>query len=210
MYSLLLSVALDCYGKDPNRAYAIRLDYDSAKNSTWKGVKSCVSPYPCWSSEPQPPAVAPSAKIPNDNHSNGSYVLDPMGIEAMIIYVIGLFLVVSLFFNLKLANKLKSIQNNGGDATSNQSEPQARSRVSHRQHDSQISVDNRNPRGFGHAKEAVSDALRELRDAMHEPLLNASSADNHDPLANQSMIANDQAKKQAKQEQGVEESKEEA
>ena len=139
-----------------------------------------------------------------------------MGIEAMIIYIIGLFLVVSLFFNLKLANKLKSIQNNGGDSTSNQLEPAARSTASHHQHNSagvwnsQVSVDNRNPRGFGHAKEAVSDALRELRDAMHEPLLNASSADNHDSLANHSMMANNQAKNQAKQEQGVEESKEEA
>jgi len=45
---------------------------------------------------------------------------------------------------------------------------------------------------------------------MHEPLLNESSAGNHDLLANHSMITNDQAKKQAKQEQGVEESKEEA
>jgi len=105
-----------CYGKDPNRAYAIHLSYDSAARAeaaTWKGVKGCVAPWPCWRGDPQPPAPPPSAMIPEDNHSEGSYVLDPMGLEAVIVYAMGFLLLVSLVFNCQLANRLKKLQDSG-------------------------------------------------------------------------------------------------
>jgi hypothetical protein len=103
----------DCYGKDPNRAYTIHLNYDSAQKAeaaTWKGVKGCVDSWPCWKGDPRPPALPPSAVIPEDNQTKGSYVLDPKGVEALIIYAVGLLLVVSLILNLKLANRLRKVQ----------------------------------------------------------------------------------------------------
>jgi len=102
-----------CYGNDPNRGYAMHLSYDStepAEAATWKGVKGCVPPWPCWKSEPHSPALPPSSVIPTDNHSEGSYVLDPMGVEFAIVYAIGFLLVVSLVFNCQLANRLKGMQ----------------------------------------------------------------------------------------------------
>eukprot|EP00531_Pseudo-nitzschia_arenysensis_P004263 CAMPEP_0116131052 /NCGR_PEP_ID=MMETSP0329-20121206/8803_1 /TAXON_ID=697910 /ORGANISM="Pseudo-nitzschia arenysensis, Strain B593" /LENGTH=495 /DNA_ID=CAMNT_0003625463 /DNA_START=279 /DNA_END=1766 /DNA_ORIENTATION=+ len=102
-----------CYGKDPNRAWTIDLAFDSSKKpeeAIWKGVHGCVAPWPCWSGDPQPPALPPSQEIPEENGTSASYVLDPKGIEFIIVYAVGLLLVISLVFNCKLANKLKSMQ----------------------------------------------------------------------------------------------------
>jgi len=110
---ICLFLEIDCYGNDPNRGYAMHLSYDStepAEAATWKGVKGCVPPWPCWKSEPHSPALPPSSVIPTDNHSEGSYVLDPMGVEFAIVYAIGFLLVVSLVFNCQLANRLKGMQ----------------------------------------------------------------------------------------------------
>ena len=110
---LFLKLTTDCYGKDPNRAWAIHLGFDTAENpetAIWKGVKGCVAPWPCWKNDPKPPSLPPSSLIPDDNQSQGSYILDPKGLEMMLVYSVGFLLVVSLILNLQLANKLKAIQ----------------------------------------------------------------------------------------------------
>jgi len=180
-----------CYGNDPNRAYAINLSYDSAATaeaSTWKGVKGCLPPWPCWKGDPKPPVLPPSSVIPEDNHSEGSYVLDPMGLEFAIVYGIGFLLVVSLVFNCRLANRLKSLQQNGGsagggDAIPNRRRPQNRSEAAATTTTSTSAlIAHRNSSGA-----SPSDYLREAAggqnsgisssNILEEPLLTASSDD---------------------------------
>jgi len=108
-----------CYGKDPHRAYTIRLNYDSSESNetaVWKGIKGCQRPWPCWEGDvpANAPTLPPSAKIPTDNHSPGAYVLDPMGLEFALLYGMGFLLVVSLVFNLQLANRLTRLRQSVG------------------------------------------------------------------------------------------------
>ena len=103
----------DCYGKDPNRGYAIRLSYDSSlkvaasasadtSTSSWKGVKGCVPGWPCWNGDAPAPVPPPSAQIPTDNHETGEYVIDPMGVAAMILYAFGFLLVLVVIERRKI------------------------------------------------------------------------------------------------------------
>lgn len=98
-----------CYGNDPKRAYAIQLAYDSAldktNNQTWHVVKGCLPDLPCWSDE--------GPVIPYDNGASGTYVLDPAGATALVCYLLGLLLMVSLVFNCQLSNHLKRLQDQG-------------------------------------------------------------------------------------------------
>jgi hypothetical protein len=97
-----------CYGNDPRRGYAIQLSYDSAfdgaKNQSWQVIKGCLPDLPCWSDG----GVTPS--IPYDNGNSGKYVLDPMGAAALVCYLLGFLLMVSLVFNCQLSNRLKRCQ----------------------------------------------------------------------------------------------------
>jgi hypothetical protein len=97
-----------CYGNDPKRAYAIQLAYDSTwdgagNNQTWKGIKGCLPDLPCWSDE--------GPVIPYDNASSGEHqLIDPTGVLALVWYCLGLLLMISLVFNLRLSNQLKQMQ----------------------------------------------------------------------------------------------------
>ena len=197
---------LDCYGKDPSRAYAIDLAYDSSakpEDSIWKGVKGCVTPWPCWSGDPQPPALPPSGKIPIDNNTEASYVLDPQGLEFMIVYAVGLLLVISLVFNCQLANKLKALQQS---TRARRDFDQVRE--ANRSFVGQPNIyytpagqpsQNRTPaRGVSYSnylREAVEGGSR---NSLEEPLLTASTSDDTDPVDNTEST------------EGVEESKQEA
>ena len=48
--------------------------------------------------------------IPEDNHAAGSYVLDPKGVEFLIVYAVGFALFVSLVFNCQLANRVLKLR----------------------------------------------------------------------------------------------------
>jgi len=195
-----------CYGKDPNRAYAIDLAYDSSvkpENSIWKGVKGCVAPWPCWSGDPHPPALPPSGKIPIDNNTDASYVLDPQGLEFMIVYAVGLLLVISLVFNCQLANKLKSLQQSirarrDFDQVREANRSFGRQPSSNHTPATQPSQ-NRNPaRGVSYSnylREAVEGGPH---NSLEEPLLTASTSDDTAPVDNTEST------------EGVEESKQEA
>jgi hypothetical protein len=100
-----------CYGNDPKRAYAIKLSYDSKfekfNNETWHVLKGCYPDLPCWNDDHEVPT------IPYDNGDSshgGMYILDPTGVAALICYVLGFLLVVSLVFNCQLSNQLKRLQ----------------------------------------------------------------------------------------------------
>jgi hypothetical protein len=97
-----------CYGNDPRRAYAIQLSYDSRydqyHNQTWQAIKGCLPDLPCWND-----GLAPSP-IPYDNGSSGCHIVDPLGTAALLCYLMGLLLVISLIFNCQLSNQLKRMQ----------------------------------------------------------------------------------------------------
>jgi hypothetical protein len=101
-----------CYGNDPKRAYTIQLSYDSTferyNNQTWHALKGCYPDLPCWNDNHEIPA------IPYDNGNSGTYILDPMGVAALICYLFGFLLVVSLIFNIHLSNQLKLLQHRRG------------------------------------------------------------------------------------------------
>ena len=62
-------------------------------------------PLPCWNDGG---GLAPS--IPYDNGNSGKYVLDPFGVAALICYLLGFLLMVSLVFNIQLSNQIKRYQ----------------------------------------------------------------------------------------------------
>jgi hypothetical protein len=109
-----------CYGNDPRRAYAIQLAYDSAfdgaNNQKWKAIKGCLPDLPCWSDE--------GPFIPYDNGSSGKYVLDPTGVTALVCYLLGFLLIISLVFNCQLSNQLKHIQDQQQEDREGQYGPQ--------------------------------------------------------------------------------------
>jgi hypothetical protein len=165
-----------CYGKDPNCAYAIHLSYDSEATpdaSIWKGVKGCVAPWPCWTGDPKPPALPPSSLIPEDNHSEGSYVLDPKAIEAIIVYAVGFLLVISLVFNCQLANKIKSTRR-----STDYDQGQTPNRPISGSREAQDTV-NRTPTSGVSYSQYLREAVegRSNNSGMEEPLLTSSSDD---------------------------------
>jgi hypothetical protein len=84
----------------------VRLSYDSrdpVRNKTWQVVKGCVEGLPCWDDGEGP-------VIPYDNDSSGIHTVDPMGWVALICYLLGFLLVVSVVFNVQLSNQIKRIQ----------------------------------------------------------------------------------------------------
>eukprot|EP00536_Pseudo-nitzschia_multiseries_P010568 jgi/Psemu1/67488/estExt_Genemark1.C_3270027 len=183
-----------CYGKDPHRAYTIRLAYDSSESnatSTWKGIKGCRRPWPCWEGDVpgSAPALPPSAKIPTDNHAPGAYVLDPMGIEFAVLYGMGFLLVVSLVFNCQLANRLTRLKLTSGSVMGHTEGADggnsgSRSRSSHHHHHQQQqqqyfpSPSRAATRGRGTGRRAPNPTNH---NELEEPLLNPSTEnDNQD------------------------------
>jgi hypothetical protein len=125
--------------------------------------------------------------IPENNHSEGSYVLDPHGLEAMIVYVVGFLLVISLIFNLQLANKLKGLRrqqrsgesnNRGGDGEvpshdgrPNQSTPGARETLLRRQNGMRSNIREVSPSDY------LQEAAGDRSNSLEEPLLTTSEDD---------------------------------
>mmetsp|Transcript_5732 Transcript_5732/g.13954 ORF Transcript_5732/g.13954 Transcript_5732/m.13954 type:complete len:547 (-) Transcript_5732:59-1699(-) len=104
-----------CYGNDAKRAYTVRLSYDSrdpVRNNTWQVVKGCVQGLPCWDDGGEGPV------IPYDNGESGIHAVDPTGMVALICYLLGFLLVISLIFNVQLSNQLKRIQGRQEDNSS--------------------------------------------------------------------------------------------
>mmetsp|Transcript_28823 Transcript_28823/g.33043 ORF Transcript_28823/g.33043 Transcript_28823/m.33043 type:complete len:523 (-) Transcript_28823:127-1695(-) len=116
-----------CYGNDPNRAYAIRLSYDSeignyndnssstptTTPSVWKGQKGCVSWLPCWKGDVPPPSPSSPTNHRIPTHSGGGagdYVINPLSGAALLLYVFGILLVGSCIVNGVLSNRLTQLQ----------------------------------------------------------------------------------------------------
>mmetsp|Transcript_62898 Transcript_62898/g.71201 ORF Transcript_62898/g.71201 Transcript_62898/m.71201 type:complete len:453 (+) Transcript_62898:132-1490(+) len=127
-----------CYGNDPNRAYAIRLSYDSeiigqsnrrstttttatttgtpSLPSVWKGQKGCVSWLPCWKGDVPPPSPSSTTNhhhpIPTNSGGGdaGDYVINPLSVAALLLYLFGVLLVGSCIVNGVLSNRLTQLQ----------------------------------------------------------------------------------------------------
>ena len=111
-----------CYGNDAKRAYTVRLSYDSrdpVRSKTWQVVKGCVEGFPCWDDG------GDGTVVPYDNGSSGIHTVDPTGWVALVCYLLGFALIVSVVFNVQLSNQLRRIQN---QQDQNQSSNQATTR----------------------------------------------------------------------------------
>ena len=141
------TATLDCYENDPNRVYAIRFSYDSVipdntnntmknkKNVTtaapppisslWTGQKGCLPWLPCWGD-----ARLPADPIPTHNEEyggtctgRGQYIIDPLGLSALLLYLLGVLLFISMICNCLLSNRLQERYH----------EQQSRQRLSHQE-----------------------------------------------------------------------------
>lgn len=118
-----------CYGNDAKRAYAVRLSYDShdtgPTSDTWQVVKGCVEGLPCWDGGD---GSNGGPVIPYNNGASGMHTVDPTGWVALVCYLLGFTLIISVVFNVQLSAQLRRTQEDHPSSSSAAAQVQRRRR----------------------------------------------------------------------------------